>query len=582
MAERRLRISDDLALPLEFATEGVAVIGKRGSGKSNTEARFVELLYEAAVPFAVVDPKGDWYGIKSSRDGKTPGLSVPVFGGLYGDFPLDERTGARIADLLVDEMLSAVLDVSHLSKTGGLPTFLTAFCNQLMHRHQLEPHVRTVILEEAHRYIPQSVTAKSAALKEAAASLLLEGRAFGLGCWAATQRPARLHKDVLEEVGTAIIHAIGVSATNDKRTIAGWVDHHDMSKEIVDSLTVLRPGEAWVLIPQDGLVKRVQMQRRTTFDSAATPKVGQAPRRPSTMADVDQAAITRALTDVIERAKRDDPKELQKRIGELERELAAKPAEQVVQEIVKEIEVPVLNGEVETLLEVVGQFRMIGEKIADVGDRVVAAIDRVTNAKAVPARSAPPVRPVADVQRRPVPESRPAPVQAVSAPRPTEGETRLKAGARRMLVALAQVHPRPLSRQQLSFLADVKIGGTFTDYLRSIVEAGYAFETGAKEIALTDAGVDQVRDQVGAGAPGRDELIALYSPRLKAGARRMLEVLLDRHPDTLARAELSELADVRIGGTFTDYLRSLTSNRLAAEDVGGIGLSDELFLGEGR
>jgi hypothetical protein len=277
---KALRISPELSLPLDFATEGVIVLGMRGSGKSNTEARFAEVEYAAGIPFVVVDPKGDWHGIRTSADGTKAGLAVPVFGGLHGDFPLDASLGKRIADLLVDENLSAMLDVSRMSKTVELPRFLADFFDQLMLRHQEEPHVRTVILEEAHRYIPQQVPGSMARVKEAAGAVLLEGRAWGLGCWACSQRPARINKDILEEVSTAILHRIGPMATNDKRTIAGWVKHYDLSDEIIASITKLRDGEGWVLAPVSlGILQRVQMDRRQTFDSAATPKVGAKPSR---------------------------------------------------------------------------------------------------------------------------------------------------------------------------------------------------------------------------------------------------------------------------------------------------------------
>jgi len=138
MRKRTLHLADGLDLPLSFATEGVVAVGMRGSGKSNTLVRWAEVLYDAGVPFVAVDPKGDWGGIRSSADGKEPGLSVPVFGGLSEDFPLDEHLGARIADLLVDQNLSAVLDASRLS-IAARGRFLTAFCDRLMDRHQMEP-----------------------------------------------------------------------------------------------------------------------------------------------------------------------------------------------------------------------------------------------------------------------------------------------------------------------------------------------------------------------------------------------------------------------------------------------------------
>src|SRR5581483_5241944 len=299
----------------------------RGSGKSNTLVRWAEVLYGAGIPFVAIDPKGDWGGIRSSADGKKPGLPIPVFGGLSADFPLEERLGARIADVLVDNNMSAVLDVSRLSITGR-GRFITEFCNQLMERHQLEPHVRCVILEEAHRYIPQSVTTATAKVKEAAAAILLEGRAFGLGCWAATQRPARLHKDVLEEVGTVVLHRIGAAATNDLRTIGSWVKHEDLGDEITASLTKLANGEAWVLAPSTlGIAQRVQIDRRQTYDSAATPIVGAGNRPTVTLADIDAGAIKEALADAIEKAKADDPAELRKLLKESRTETAKLQAE---------------------------------------------------------------------------------------------------------------------------------------------------------------------------------------------------------------------------------------------------------------
>jgi hypothetical protein len=39
----------------------------------------------------IVDPKGDWWGIRSSADGKAPGLPVVILGGERGDVPLEVR-----------------------------------------------------------------------------------------------------------------------------------------------------------------------------------------------------------------------------------------------------------------------------------------------------------------------------------------------------------------------------------------------------------------------------------------------------------------------------------------------------------
>lgn len=53
---KTLKLADDLALPLDAVTQTFLVVGKRGSGKSNTAARFVEQLHRARLPFVVLDP----------------------------------------------------------------------------------------------------------------------------------------------------------------------------------------------------------------------------------------------------------------------------------------------------------------------------------------------------------------------------------------------------------------------------------------------------------------------------------------------------------------------------------------------
>ncbi len=57
-----------------------------------------------------IDPKGNWWGVRSAPDGKRPGMSVPIIGGEHGDVPLDASSGHVVADLTVDERLTAVVD----------------------------------------------------------------------------------------------------------------------------------------------------------------------------------------------------------------------------------------------------------------------------------------------------------------------------------------------------------------------------------------------------------------------------------------------------------------------------------------
>lgn len=546
-----LTLAPDLILPDNFATEGVIVLGVRGGGKTNTEVVFAEALFDLEIPFVVIDPKPDWWGIQLSGDGTGPGLPIPIFGGRHGNAPLAADMGEAIADLLVDENMSAILDVSQLSKTRELPRFLTAFFNRLVDRHKAEEHVRCVIMEEAHRYIPQVVKGIAAELKEAAASILLEGRSFGLGCLACSQRPARIHNDVLEEVDTAIIHRIGVTATADLKRVREWVRHEDLGPEIGASLTKLRNGQAWVLSPVAlEVIQLVQMNRRRTYDSGATPKVGARAHRPAgTLATVDMDAINVALAVSIEKAKEDDPKHLRARIGELEALLAAAPAVAppapapvpvpfVPVEVAQAAELAgVLGGLALDFIAALGKATEEAEGIASAADELFtlsgtlqSAVDAApapTAVAAVPPAAATPASPVA-----------PHPLRGA----PAAARARSGAGSvGRAHVALAQV-PTGLTRRTLCARIGLAAGkSTIRNALSALRKNGWIDERGDL-IVLTDAGRAALPDDY-EPLPTGAELLAHWRGEIGGGAAgAVFEVLLGALPERLARDTVAGLA----------------------------------------
>jgi hypothetical protein len=74
-----------------------------------------------------------------------------VLGGDHGDLPLDVASGQLIADLVVDERLSVVLDLSRFRK-GEQVRFMTDFAEQLYHRNRNPLHL---VLDEADAFAPQ-------------------------------------------------------------------------------------------------------------------------------------------------------------------------------------------------------------------------------------------------------------------------------------------------------------------------------------------------------------------------------------------------------------------------------------------
>lgn len=159
-------LAPGLRLPLDIVTATVAVLANRGGGKSAVTHRLVELMYAAGLPVVVVDIKGDWWGIRSSADGSGAGLPFYIFGGDHGDLPLEPTAGELLADLIVDDRIPAVLDLSHMSKTQAR-TFATTFAERLYRRNRDPLHV---VIEEADVLVPQRASAATARL------LLIEQR----------------------------------------------------------------------------------------------------------------------------------------------------------------------------------------------------------------------------------------------------------------------------------------------------------------------------------------------------------------------------------------------------------------------
>jgi len=81
MARNQIHIGEGLSLPLDWLTLATVIYGARGSGKTSLGRVFAEEVAKSGQRFCAIDLKGDWWGLKSTADGKQDGLPVVVFGG---------------------------------------------------------------------------------------------------------------------------------------------------------------------------------------------------------------------------------------------------------------------------------------------------------------------------------------------------------------------------------------------------------------------------------------------------------------------------------------------------------------------
>lgn len=322
----KLQLADQLTLPADAVTQTFAILAKRGVGKTHTASVMAEEMLKIGQPIVVYDPVGAWWGLKAAADGKREGYPIVIFGGEHADVPLEESAGATIATVIVERRIPAILDCGLLRK-GARIRFMTDFCETLYHKNREALHF---FVDEAQTVAPQNLKAmpEAARLLGAMEDIVLQGRRRGLGMTLISPRPALVNTNLRS--ACEVIIAMQVIQSHDRKAIQEWVDVHgddaERSKEMLASLSGLKKGEAWVWSPSWlELFQRVKFRGRETFDSSATPKIGQRIVTPKKLAAIDLDKLGSEIKATVERVKADDPKELRRRIAELEKQLQAKP-----------------------------------------------------------------------------------------------------------------------------------------------------------------------------------------------------------------------------------------------------------------
>lgn len=567
----KLRIAKELALPLDAVTQTLAAIGRKGAGKTYLATMLAEQMLDAEAQVVALDPVGNWWGLRVGADGRSKGKEIFVIGGDHGDVPLVPEAGARIARLIVERRVSAVLDLSPF-RIGERKRFAADFGEELFHLKKSQRTPVHLFVEEAQLFAPQRSGPDEARMLGAYESIVRLGRNYGIGCTLVTQRPQSVNKEVLSQVECLCV--LQVNGTHERKALEEWVQEAGADRKLVGELPGLARGEGYVWSPSWlRIFERVHFAQKTTFDASATPEVGKEAKAASLSA-VDVEALRADLAEVVKSAEKDDPKALRRRIAELERELTKKPVA-TERAIEKRIEVPVLKDAQIKRLEVVVNRALHG---VDILQRVADGVRLDLRNAAEQQASARLVRPMpyptdGDQPRPPgstgrvypstgaawAPPPRPAPSPVRETESGHEGATVGNSGLRRMLVALAQ-RPRGLTNAQLGVRAGISSrSGTFGTYLARARSQGWI--NGRGVLRITDVGF------VALGSydplPEGHELAEYWIRELGGGASRMLRALVDVYPGALTNEELGRRAGIsERSGTFGTYLSRLRALEL--------------------
>jgi hypothetical protein len=516
-----LRISDELTLPLDAATQTFAFLARRGGGKTYAASKLCEEMIAAGIQVVVLDPVGNWYGLRLAADGKGKGFGVPVLGGDHGDIPLEAGAGALVADLLVGKQVSVVLDVSTMRKNQR-KEFATAFAEELFHRKKSARSPMHLFIEEAQVFVPQKAMGADARMLGAFEDIVKLGRNYGIGATLISQRPQSVNKDALNQ--TEALFVLQTNGAQERKALEAWIVEQGLDvRGLVDELPSLPVGTAYVWSPSWlGITKKVRIAAKRTYDASATPNVGAQPAAPPTLAPVDLKAIELAMREISERAEENNAARLRRRIAELEKALQGKEARPKVE--VKTIEVPAVSDtQIEELRGAVTQMREHGQAMLGVAERIASALDRVGTRTKEPSPSAPRLRVVSDEEA---------------------SDSRLSSSQQNILDMLSwayELRISPMHKSQLAAFAG-----------QSPTSSGYANNLGRlRSLGL----IDYIHGKVVLTASGQERAMPPQIPPtseaiqervyglLSNAQARILRELVALYPDDVSKADLAVAAE---------------------------------------
>ncbi len=526
-----------------IAQHGV-VLGKTGSGKSSKLRVIVEDLLAYHEPVTIIDPKGDWWGLKSSRDGKSAGFPVVIFGGEHADVPINRQSGAAVAELVSTGNRPAIIDLGGWMP-GDRTRFFIDFASTVFRTTR---GGRYLVIDEVHNFAPKGKVFDPDAgrMLHWANRLASEGRGKGLTILAASQRPQKVHNDFLTSCETLIacrvIHAADRNAI--KEWIAGSADPV-IGKAVLDGLAQMKREEAWVWSPECGYgPEKLKFPMFQTYDSFKPQPAAGGKLKGWAAVDLDE--VRGKLAAALEEAKANDPAALKREIAELRKTVLTVPADP---ELIHAAEVrgykrgldaygPWVSGLRDRLIVAMNQS----------AKDVFAALDLELNRQPV----APPVREpayreiVEAMQRKPKHIDPPKLVEPVSG-------IELNGVKIRILNAIAWLNAKGIERpshEAVAAVANTKpSGGYFRNAMGAMRTAGLIDYPTAGAVVLTEGG--EKLATVESGGSLEDSWLGILS----GIDRKIVEALLRYHPEPQSRADLAtEIHTESEGGYFRNAL----------------------------
>ncbi|WP_181692450.1 helicase HerA domain-containing protein [Natronomonas sp. LN261] len=304
----------DVELPVvDLLTGRGFVTGKSGSGKSNSASVIAEKILDRGYSLLAVDIDGEYYGLKEEYEILHVGADEEC------DLRVGVEHAEKIAELALGGSVPIILDVSSFLDESDARELLTEVTKQLFAKGKKRKQPFLMLVEEVHEYIPEG-----GGIDECGRMLIKiskRGRKHGLGIVGISQRPADVKKDFITQCDWLVWHRL--TWNNDTKVVS-----RILGGEYADEIEDMADGESFLMTDWNESIRRVQFERKRTFDAGATPGLDDFERPELKSVSGDLVDELQEITDEQERrANRVEElerelKQREERIRDLERQLA--------------------------------------------------------------------------------------------------------------------------------------------------------------------------------------------------------------------------------------------------------------------
>lgn len=534
-----VQLAESLTLPPAIVTESVGIFGRKGSGKTYTGGKLFEEMHGIGAQCVVLDPVGNWWGLRLSASGKRAGLDIPVFGGDRGDIPITPQGGRLMAQTVVERNISCVIDLMGF-RPAQRKEFATDFAEELF---ELKKRRRTplhLFLEEARLFIPQQQRSKlDTRMIDAFEQIVRLGRNYGLGVSLLDQRPQSVNKEVTGQTEVLIVHQL--VEHQGRKAIEEWVrSKKTQGAEQLEQLDELRSGEAFIWSP--GLLRtfaRIRVAKKTTYDASGTPELGGVDvAAPKPLSSKDLTQLQESMASVVEQAEANDPAKLRRLIAELRRELAVKQAVAPGKTVERIVEVPVTDPKL--LKGLLALERDVGRALASTQADIAKATAILSRFAADASMAKPAAAPASRPQVAPVAaRATPAPARATT---PVVADGTLSKAEVTLLRALAwweSIGVGQPSVKAVAFLAGYDpTGGYFGNTKGGMRTKGLIEYSSSGHMCLTELG--RGKAPVMNRPLTREDVHNAVLAELSAAEKKIVTALLESYPDAMTTAQVGE------------------------------------------